>query len=114
MDGIFLHDPTTMVAAFRPELFTWKEGAVRVAVDGLAKGKTLLDDGSKRWGAPHEWTGRPKIWRAPPPPPLRPAIRSAASTRRRRVAMELDAPEVLREIMERLSRGPPLAAPATA
>ena len=29
MDGIYLHDPTALVAAFKPELFTWQDGKAR-------------------------------------------------------------------------------------
>lgn len=29
LDGIYLHDPTALLAAFRPELFTWTDGKAR-------------------------------------------------------------------------------------
>ena len=48
LDGIFLHDPTALVAVLAPQLFGWHDGAVRVACDGLARGKTLLDTGAKK------------------------------------------------------------------
>ena len=48
LDGIFLHDPTALVAVLAPQLFGWQDGAVRVACDGLARGKTLLDTGAKK------------------------------------------------------------------
>lgn len=82
MDGIFLHDPTAFIAVIRPDLFTWTEGSIRVAVEGCARGKTLLDSGSKKWVCENSWMERPKC----------------------RVALELDAPGVLAQILERLRR----------
>lgn len=61
LDGIYLHDPTCVMAAIRPELFRWVEGSVRVATEGIARGRTLMDDGSKNWVSENAWTGRPKI-----------------------------------------------------
>lgn len=43
MDAIHLHDPTALVAVLRPELFTWHSGAVRVAVEGVTRGQTVVD-----------------------------------------------------------------------
>ena len=43
MEAVYLHDPCALVAAVRPELFTWHEGAVVVAETGALRGKTLLD-----------------------------------------------------------------------
>ena len=57
-------------------------GQVRVAVEGVARGKTLLDDGSKAWGSDNPWTGRPVV----------------------RVALGLQAEPVLQEITARLSK----------
>jgi hypothetical protein len=42
-DLVFLHDPCALVAAVKPELFTWKAGAVVVGLQGPLRGKTLLD-----------------------------------------------------------------------
>lgn len=82
LDGIYLHDPTALVACLRPELFTWTEGAVRVSCEeGLARGKTFLDTGAKQWALQNAWSGRPKC----------------------RVALQLDAPAVLADCMQRLS-----------
>lgn len=61
MEGIFAHDPAAFVAVVRPELFTWREGQVRVISEGFAKGKTLQDPGRKRWNTPNAWTDRPKV-----------------------------------------------------
>ena len=82
VDGIYLHDPTAYVAAIAPELFTWTDGAVRVATEGCARGKTLLDTGAKKWALANEWSDRPRC----------------------SVALDLDAPAVLKCIMDSLSK----------
>lgn len=61
IEAIFAHDPTAFIAAIQPELFTWREGQVRVISDGFAKGKTMQDPGRKRWNVENGWTGRPKV-----------------------------------------------------
>ncbi|KAL5545885.1 hypothetical protein UlMin_005572 [Ulmus minor] len=55
--GIFLHDPVSFVAVVRPDLFTFKEGVVRVETQGICEGHTLMDQGLKRWNASNPWTG---------------------------------------------------------
>jgi uridine nucleosidase len=83
MDGIYLHDPTAFIAVIAPELFQWSTGSIRVAVEGVARGKTLLDNGSKNWVCENSWMApRPKC----------------------RVALELDAPAVLAQILRRLAQ----------
>ncbi|KAI7725709.1 hypothetical protein M8C21_018154 [Ambrosia artemisiifolia] len=47
--GIFLHDPVSFVALIRPDLFTFKNGVVRVETQGLCVGHTLMDQGLKRY-----------------------------------------------------------------
>ncbi|XP_061340253.1 uridine nucleosidase 1 [Gastrolobium bilobum] len=55
--GIFLHDPVSFVALVRPDLFTYKEGVVRVETQGICVGHTLMDQGLKKWNASNPWTG---------------------------------------------------------
>ena len=55
--GVFLHDPVSFVAVVRPDLFTYKNGVVRVETQGLCVGHTLLDQGLKRWNTDNPWTG---------------------------------------------------------
>ncbi|KAM6568579.1 hypothetical protein CsatB_016564 [Cannabis sativa] len=55
--GIFLHDPVSFVALVRPDLFTYKEGVVRVETQGLCTGHTLMDQGLKKWNTSNPWTG---------------------------------------------------------
>ncbi|XP_010271714.1 PREDICTED: uridine nucleosidase 1-like isoform X2 [Nelumbo nucifera] len=54
--GIFLHDPVSFVALVRPDLFTYKEGVVRVETQGICVGHTLMDQGLKRWNASNPWS----------------------------------------------------------
>ena len=46
--GVYLHDPTALVAALDPSLFTYSEGVVRVQLDGICKGMTILNSSKKR------------------------------------------------------------------
>lgn len=55
--GIFLHDPVSFMALIRPDLFTYKEGVVRVETQGLCVGHTLMDQGLKKWNSSNPWTG---------------------------------------------------------
>jgi uridine nucleosidase len=48
LDGIYLHDPTALVAVLAPHLFGWTDGAVRVATEGVARGRTMMDVGTKK------------------------------------------------------------------
>lgn len=55
--GIFLHDPVSFAALVRPDLFTYKEGVVRVETQGICLGHTLMDQGLKIWNSSNPWTG---------------------------------------------------------
>jgi uridine nucleosidase len=65
VEGIYMHDPAAVLLAFRPDLFGVASGAVRVGVDGLCRGQTVMDQGKKRWTFANAWTGegrdRPRI-----------------------------------------------------
>jgi uridine nucleosidase len=104
LDGIFLHDPTALVAVLQPQLFGWQDGGVRVACEGVARGRTMMDAGTKKcapsvhvcalsvlkadahavrsWVSANDWTGRPKV----------------------SVALSLDAPAVLQVVTDLLSK----------
>mmetsp|Transcript_16998 Transcript_16998/g.55606 ORF Transcript_16998/g.55606 Transcript_16998/m.55606 type:complete len:338 (+) Transcript_16998:43-1056(+) len=83
LDGVYLHDPAAMVMVFREELFEFKSGAVRVEVaEGVMRGKTLLDEGEKKWVGSNPWMDRPKV----------------------RVALRCDTERVTEEIFARLAR----------
>jgi inosine-uridine nucleoside N-ribohydrolase len=61
IDGAYMHDPLTFAAVLDPSLFEWREGAVRVVVDGIARGATIMDAGAKRWVGTNVWLDRPKV-----------------------------------------------------
>ncbi|KAK8561579.1 hypothetical protein V6N13_149254 [Hibiscus sabdariffa] len=78
--GVYLHDPTAMIAAIKPSLVTCTEGAVRVQTNGITKGLTLLYNKQKRFAEITEWTDQPSV----------------------KVAVTVDAPAVVKLVMERL------------
>ncbi|WOL15666.1 putative uridine nucleosidase 1 [Canna indica] len=55
--GVFLHDPACFAALVRPDLFTYITGVVRVEVQGICAGHTLMDQGLRRWNTSNPWTG---------------------------------------------------------
>lgn len=50
--GVFLHDPTALLAAVNPSLVTYSEGVVRVQTVGLTKGLTIFYNKKKRYLVP--------------------------------------------------------------
>ncbi|KAL5069162.1 hypothetical protein RYX36_020049, partial [Vicia faba] len=46
--GVYLHDPTALLAAVDPSLVTCTEGAVRVQTSGITRGLTILYNKQKR------------------------------------------------------------------
>ncbi|CAK7325009.1 unnamed protein product [Dovyalis caffra] len=78
--GVYLHDPTAFLAAVNPSLFTYTEGAVRVQTTGITRGLTLLDNTQKKFGEVTEWTDKPTV----------------------KVAVTVDAPTIVKLLMERL------------
>lgn len=50
LTGVYLHDPTTVIAAVNPSLLTYTEGVVRVQTVGITKGLTVFDNTKKRLG----------------------------------------------------------------
>lgn len=47
--AIFLHDPTTMMAAIDPSLMTYEEGVVRVQIEGICRGMTVFSNTLKKY-----------------------------------------------------------------
>ncbi|XP_068329804.1 probable uridine nucleosidase 2 [Pyrus communis] len=78
--GVYLHDPAVLVAAVNPSLFTYMEGVVRVQTDGITRGLTILYNKQKRFGEVTEWCDKPTV----------------------KVAVTVDAPTVVKLVMERL------------
>ncbi|XP_052882453.1 probable uridine nucleosidase 2 isoform X2 [Gossypium arboreum] len=80
LTGVYLHDPTAMLAAINPSLITYVEGAVRVQTNGITRGLTLLYNKQKRFAEITEWSNQPSV----------------------KVAVTVDAPAVLKLVMKRL------------
>ncbi|GAB4858957.1 Probable uridine nucleosidase 2 [Ancistrocladus abbreviatus] len=80
MKGVYLHDPTALLAAIVPSLITYTEGVVRVQTIGITRGLTILYNRQKRFGEVTEWTNKPTV----------------------KVAVTVDAPEVVKLVMQRL------------
>lgn len=78
--GVFLHDPTALLAAVDPSLFTYTEGVVRVQTIGITRGLTLFYNRQKRFEEVTEWCDKPTV----------------------KVAVTVDAPTVVKMVMERL------------
>ncbi|CAL9028301.1 unnamed protein product [Prunus brigantina] len=78
--GVYLHDPTTLLAAVNPSLITYTEGVVRVQTNGITRGLTILYNKQKRFGEVTEWSDKPTV----------------------KVAVTVDAPAVVNLVMERL------------
>lgn len=79
-NGVYLHDPTTLLAAVDPSLVTCTEGAVRVQTSGITRGLTVLYNKQKRFGETTEWCNMPTV----------------------KVAVTVDAPRVVKLVMDRL------------
>ncbi|KAG5573720.1 hypothetical protein H5410_063486 [Solanum commersonii] len=80
MRGVFLHDPTALLAAVNPSLITYSEGVVRVQTVGITKGLTIFYNKQTRVVEVSEWSGKPSV----------------------KVAVTVDAPKVIELVMARL------------
>ncbi|XP_010314790.1 probable uridine nucleosidase 2 isoform X2 [Solanum lycopersicum] len=78
--GVFLHDPTALLAAVNPSLLTYSEGVVRVQTVGITKGLTIFYNKQKRFVEVTEWSEKPIV----------------------KVAATVDAPKVIELVMTRL------------
>ncbi|KAL8151323.1 hypothetical protein V2J09_021131 [Rumex salicifolius] len=78
--GVYLHDPTALLAAIDPSLVTCTEGVVRVQTSGIMRGLTVFYNKQKRFGEETEWSNKPAV----------------------KVAVTVDAPKVVQLVMERL------------
>ena len=79
-NGVYLHDPTTLLVAVDPSLVTCIEGVVRVQTTGITRGLTILYNKQKRFAEITEWSNMPTV----------------------KVAVTVDAPRVVKLIMDRL------------
>ncbi|KAL7598411.1 probable uridine nucleosidase 2 [Lactuca sativa] len=80
MKGVYLHDPTALLAAVNPSLMTYTEGVVRVQTTGITRGLTLFFNKQKRFNEATEWNNKPTV----------------------KVAVTVDAPAVVKLVMDRL------------
>ncbi|GJN06130.1 hypothetical protein PR202_ga23825 [Eleusine coracana subsp. coracana] len=76
--GVYLHDPTTLIAAVNPSLLTYTEGVVRVQTVGITRGLTVFDNTKKRYAEVTPWTDKPIV----------------------KVAVTVDAPAVVELMMQ--------------
>ncbi|CAI8605216.1 unnamed protein product [Vicia faba] len=79
-NGVYLHDPTALLAAVDPSLVTCTEGAVRVQTSGITRGLTILYNKQKRFEEVTKWSNMPTV----------------------KVAVTVDAPRVVKLVMDRL------------
>ncbi|CAL5207948.1 unnamed protein product [Lathyrus oleraceus] len=79
-NGVYLHDPTALLAAVDPSLVTCTEGAVRVQTSGITRGLTIIYNKQKRFEEVTEWSNMPTV----------------------KVAVTVDAPRVVKLVMDRL------------
>lgn len=61
IDGIFVHDPTAVIALLEPELFTINEWPLRVETQSFSRGKTWPNMGNTDEAVPAAWQGRPTV-----------------------------------------------------
>ncbi|XP_015162049.1 probable uridine nucleosidase 2 isoform X2 [Solanum tuberosum] len=80
LTGVFLHDPTALLAAVNPSLITYSEGVVRVQTVGITRGLTIFYNKQKRFVEVTEWSEKPSV----------------------KVAVTVDAPKVIELVMARL------------
>ncbi|XP_044500146.1 probable uridine nucleosidase 2 isoform X2 [Mangifera indica] len=78
--GVYLHDPSALLVAVNPSLFTYTEGVVRVQTTGITRGLTILYNKQKRFGEMTEWADKPTV----------------------KVAVTVDAPAIVKLLMDRL------------
>ncbi|KAF8724037.1 hypothetical protein HU200_021046 [Digitaria exilis] len=78
--GVYLHDPTALLAAVNPSLMTYAEGVVRVQTAGITKGLTLFKSTQKWYLEMTAWSVMPTV----------------------KVAVTVDAPAVVEMMMQRL------------
>lgn len=83
IDGIFVHDPTTIAYLLEPEAFTTEDWPLRVETESFSRGKTWPNLGDTDESTPAAWQGRPPV----------------------RVCVEADAATVLDLVEERLRHG---------
>lgn len=59
IDGFYVHDSSAIAYAINPDLFTVKEGSIRVVTDGPAIGHAMLKSNEKKYPV-DEWSDKPR------------------------------------------------------
>ncbi|MGB0507793.1 MAG: nucleoside hydrolase [Pikeienuella sp.] len=59
-----LHDPAAVIAAVRPDLFTWEEAPLTARIEGERKGETVVAETGRpvRWAAEAEGAAVSRLW----------------------------------------------------
>ncbi|KAL7598410.1 hypothetical protein Lser_V15G25742 [Lactuca serriola] len=78
--GIYLHDPTALLATVNSSLMTYTEGVVRVQTTDITRGLTLFFNKRNRFNEATEWSNKRTV----------------------KVAVTVDAPAVVKLVTERL------------
>lgn len=61
IDGIYVHDPSTVAYLLEPDIFTTNQWPVRVETESFSRGKTWPNMGDTDDAAPPAWRGRPLV-----------------------------------------------------
>lgn len=61
IDGIYVHDPTTVAYLLEPESFTVEQWSIRVETESFSRGKTWPNLGDTDDAAPPAWRSRPLV-----------------------------------------------------
>jgi len=59
LDGIYLHDPTTLAYLVAPDAFKTQKWPIRVETENFSRGKTWPADHINKWSSP--WLNRPLV-----------------------------------------------------
>ncbi len=61
IDGIYVHDPSTIAFLLEPGAFTTQAWPIRVETESFSRGKTWPNLGDTDDSAPPAWRGRPRV-----------------------------------------------------
>jgi inosine-uridine nucleoside N-ribohydrolase len=61
IDGIFVHDPSAVIALLEPEAFTFSDWPIRVETQSFSRGKTWPNMGNTDEAVPVAWQNRPTV-----------------------------------------------------
>lgn len=61
IDGIYVHDPSTIAFLLEPDAFTTRAWPIRVETQSFSRGKTWPNLGNTDESTPEAWQGRPTV-----------------------------------------------------